>query len=183
MTSKIIAIILLIITFPFFTFISIIILLSDKTPIIFKQKRVGLNNQHFFLYKFRTMRNDTPDIATHLLKNPENYFIKYGSFFRKSSLDELPQLFNIIKGDMVFIGPRPALFNQYDLIKFRKEYGVHKLLPGITGWAQVNGRDSISIQKKVIFEKYYIDNKSFFLDVKILVFTIIKVFFRTDVNH
>ena len=183
MFSKSIAIILLIIISPVLIIISIVILFSDKTPIIFRQKRVGLNNQNFFLYKFRTMRNNTPDIATHLLENPESFFIKYGSFFRKSSLDELPQLLNIIKGDMVFIGPRPALFNQHDLIKSRQDCGVHKLMPGITGWAQVNGRDSISIHKKVNFEKYYLDNKSLLLDTKILIFTIIKVFFGKDVDH
>tara|TARA_B110000495_G_C22916746_1_gene535527 strand:- start:332 stop:808 length:477 start_codon:yes stop_codon:yes gene_type:complete len=158
-------------------------MLSSGKPVFYLQKRIGKDNSYFILYKFRTMRNETPDIATHLLENPESFFIKYGAFFRKSSLDELPQLFNILKGDMVFIGPRPALFNQYDLIKSRQECGVHKLMPGITGWAQVNGRDSISIHKKVNFEKYYLDNKSLLLDAKILIFTIIKVFFGKDVNH
>ena len=183
MFSKFIALILLTVSAPILLLVSLIIVWSDKTPIIFRQKRIGLDNQLFLLYKFRTMKNNTPNIATHLIKDPSKYYIKMGLFFRKLSFDELPQLFNIIKGDMVFIGPRPALYNQDDLIKLRTNANLHKIKPGITGWAQINGRDSISIEEKVDLEKYYLRNKSLLLDTKIIVLTFLKVFLVSDVDH
>ena len=160
---------------PIFIFIMIIIFLEDGLPVFFRQKRVGKNNKYFQIYKFRTMKKNTPNLATHLLKNSGNYFTLTGPFLRKSSLDEIPQLINIIKGDMVFVGPRPALYNQEDLIILRKKSEVEKLTPGITGWAQVNGRDLISIEAKVAYDKYYLDNKSILLDLKILILSFIKV--------
>ena len=129
------------------------------------------------------MQKNTPDLATDKLKDPQTFFLRSGSFLRKSSLDEIPQLINIIKGDMVFIGPRPALFNQVDLIKFRTKLGVHKLIPGITGWAQVNGRDNLTIEKKVNFDSFYYQNKSLLLDLKIILKTIIKVIKSGGVSH
>ena len=142
----------------------------------FKQKRVGLNNVHFWIYKFRTMKKDAPDIATHLVKDGTSLYTSIGPFLRKFSLDELPQLMNILKGDMTFIGPRPALYNQDDLIDLRSKAGVHHLKPGVTGWAQVNGRDELSIPDKVKMDEYYLKNKSLWLDIKILFLTLLKVF-------
>ena len=147
------------------------------------KKRVGKYNSYFDLYKFRTMKTNTPDVATHLLDKPEEHYIILGLFLRKFSLDELPQLFNIIKGDMVFIGPRPTLFNQHDLIKLRKKHEIDKFKPGLTGWAQINGRDSITIEKKVLLEKEYSSKKSIFFDFKIIIYTFIKVLSLSDVNH
>ena len=183
MISRFLGLLFLVLLSPLFVLIFILIYLSDGYPILFKQKRVGLNNNHFFLYKFRTMKMGTPDVATHLLDNPQMYYIRLGLFLRKFSLDELPQLFNIIKGDMIFIGPRPALFNQIDLINLRTEHGIHKLKPGITGWAQINGRDSISIEKKVSLERDYLSKKSLPFDLKIIIYTVVKVLSVSDVNH
>jgi O-antigen biosynthesis protein WbqP len=132
--------------------------------------------------KFSTMRPDTPSVATHLLDDPEKYYTRVGSLLRKTSLDEIPQLLSIIKGDMSFIGPRPALFNQEDLIKLRTEKGIHQLKPGITGWAQVNGRDSLSINEKLKYDKYYIENKGIILNFKILYDTIVKVILAKDIR-
>ena len=129
------------------------------------------------------MRIDTPAVATHLLSNPDEYLTPIGSFLRKSSLDELPQLWSVLKGDMSFVGPRPALFNQDDLIALRTEKGVHRLMPGITGWAQINGRDDIPIPKKVEFDEYYLKNRSFYFDLKILVLTFLKVTRAENVSH
>ena len=159
------------------------ILLEDGFPIFFKQKRIGIGFSFFWIYKFRTMRKDTPNVATHLLENPEKYLLKTGNFLRKSSLDELPNLFNIIKGDMVFVGPRPALYNQDDLMALRIITGVDKLKPGITGWAQINGRDEISIEQKVSLEKEYLNRKSFFFDSKIIVKTLTNVVSSKGVSH
>ena len=156
------------------------ILVNDGFPLIFKQKRVGKNYSFFKLYKFRTMKKHTPNIASHLLLNPDQYVTKSGIILRKLSLDELPNLFNILKGEMVFIGPRPALYNQYDLMKLRVKSGVSHLKPGLTGWAQINGRDEISIYQKVILEIEYLDKKSLFFDVKIFFLTVVSVFFN---NH
>jgi len=133
--------------------------------------------------KFRTMRIDTPAVATHLLDNPDSYLTPIGPFLRKSSLDELPQLLCVLKGDMSFVGPRPALFNQDDLIALRTEKGVHRLIPGITGWAQINGRDDIPIPKKVEFDEYYLRHRSFLLDIKIILLTVFKVVRREGVVH
>jgi len=137
----------------------------------------------FKMPKFRTMLTDTPAIATHLLENPDAYLSPVGGLLRRSSLDELPQLWSVLKGDMSFVGPRPALFNQKDLIKLRNEHGVDKLLPGITGWAQINGRDELSIPDKVKLDKEYLKNQSFWLDIKILWKTFLKVIQRDDVSH
>ena len=151
------------------------ILIDDQFPLLFKQKRVGKNNTYFYIYKFRTMKKDSPDIATHLLKDKNKYYTLTGPFLRRFSLDELPQLFNIIKGEMDFVGPRPALYNQIDLIKLRTQAKVHNLSPGITGWAQINGRDDLEISEKVNYDKYYLKHKSTSLNIKIIILTILKV--------
>ena len=137
--------------------------LTSRGPALYWSDRVGVGNGIFKMPKFRTMRIDTPALATHLLSNPDEYLTPIGPFLRKSSLDELPQLWSVLKGDMSFVGPRPALFNQDDLIALRTERGVHRLIPGITGWAQINGRDDIPIPKKVEFDAYYLNHRSFFL--------------------
>ena len=146
--------------------VAIIIKITSKGHVLHWSDRVGLNNTIFKMPKFRTMKIDTPPVATHLLENPDQFLTKAGKFLRKTSLDELPQLCSILKGDMSFVGPRPALFNQHDLIKFRTMKGVHKLTPGLTGWAQINGRDDIPIPAKVDFDGYYMKHRSFFLILK-----------------
>jgi len=151
--------------------------------VFFKQKRVGINYTFFNIYKFRSMKKDTPNVATHLLENPNQYVLKTGRLLRKLSLDELPNLFNIIKGEMVFVGPRPALYNQDDLMKLRIKAGVEKLKPGITGWAQINGRDEISLEQKVKFEKEYQERKSTWFDIKIIVLTFTSVLKSDGVKH
>lgn len=156
---------------------------TSPGPILFWSKRVGRDNQVFQMPKFRSMRMDTPAVATHLLKNPEQWLTPIGSFLRKSSLDELPQLWCILKGDMSFVGPRPALFNQDDLIALRTERGVHQLVPGLTGWAQVNGRDELPIPKKVELDCEYLQRRSFLFDLKILWMTALKVLVRDGVSH
>ena len=171
----IIALFLLIALSPLFLIIILIIKISSRGPALFSQRRIGRNNNEFVLLKFRTMRTDTPNVATHLLKNPQSYITFLGKFLRKSSLDELPQLLNILKGDMTFIGPRPALYNQYDLINLRTSCGVHVLKPGVTGWAQVNGRDCLELSDKVNFDLYYMKHKTIALDIKILFLTVFKV--------
>ena len=183
MVNRVIALILLIIFSPVFLLIVILIYWENGFPILFTQKRVGLNYTFFQIYKFRTMKIATPNVATHLLDNPNFYLLKTGKILRKLSLDELPNLINIVMGDMVFIGPRPALYNQDDLMALRIAAGVYKLKPGITGWAQVNGRDSISLDKKVEYEKEYLDRKSFWFDLKIILLTLTKVFFSKGVTH
>ena len=167
---------------PIFFIIGLIIVTDDGFPIFFLQKRIGKNKKLFHIIKFRTMNNNTKDIATHLVKNYDNKILRSGSFLRKYSLDELPQIINVIFGDINFIGPRPALFNQQDLIELRERYNIHSIKPGITGWAQVNGRDSLSIKEKVRYDDYYVKNKSFILDIKILYKTIFKVFFAKDIS-
>ena len=176
MISQMISLLALIIISPFLLIISAIIVIDDGFPIFFKQKRIGINNNQFWVYKFRTMNKDTPDIPTHLVKDSYLLYTRSGPIFRKLSIDELPQLINVLKGDMVFIGPRPALYNQNDLVELRTRAGVQKLMPGITGWAQVNGRDDLSIQKKVEMDIFYKNNKSYLLDLKIIFLTVIKVF-------
>jgi O-antigen biosynthesis protein WbqP len=160
-----------------------IVRLTISGPILFWSKRVGRDNQIFLMPKFRSMRIDTPAVATHLLQNPDQWLTPIGSFLRKSSLDEFPQLWCILKGDMSFVGPRPALFNQDDLIALRTERGVHQLVPGLTGWAQVNGRDELPIPKKVELDFEYLQLKSFLFDLKILWMTALKVVVRDDVSH
>ena len=162
--------------------ISIFIILEDGFPIFFHQKRIGKDNLIFFIFKFRTMIVNTPNLATDKLNNPQKYYTNIGKILRKYSLDEIPQLFNILKNDMCFIGPRPALYNQEDLIYMRKKLGLDSLKPGITGWAQINGRDKISTAKKVKLDFYYLKNKSMLLDFKILFFTIFKVFKSEDIK-
>jgi O-antigen biosynthesis protein WbqP len=177
------AIILLILFAPIFIVVAIIIKISDPGPALYWSKRVGRQNKLFMMPKFRSMKLSTPQVATHLLTNPEQYLISIGAFIRKSSIDELPQLLSVIKGDMSFVGPRPALFNQDDLIELRTQYGVHELLPGITGWAQINGRDEIPIPKKVAFEVEYLNRKNFFFDLKIIFLTTYKVIKKENVSH
>ena len=163
--------------------VTICICLTSKGPVLYWSNRVGQNNVIFEMPKFRSMWEDTPPIASHLIKNHNELLSPIGGFLRKTSLDELPQLFSVIKGDMSFVGPRPALFNQDDLIALRKEKGVDKLLPGITGWAQINGRDELSIPDKVGLDVEYIGNQSFWFDLKILWMTLPKVFRKDNIDH
>ncbi|WP_188205319.1 sugar transferase [Desemzia incerta] len=166
----------LIVLSPVFLLLIIAIKLDSKGPILFRQKRVGLHKKHFYILKFRTMRIDTPkDTPTHLLVNPDQWITRVGKFLRKTSLDELPQILNIIKGDMSIIGPRPALWNQYDLIAERDKYNANNVYPGLTGWAQINGRDELPIEKKALLDGEYVRKMSFFFDVKCFVGTIISV--------
>jgi len=147
--------------------IAVAIKIESKGPVFFRQKRVGLHKEHFEILKFRSMRTDTPkDQPTHLLQNPETYITKVGGFLRKTSLDELPQLLNILKGDMSFVGPRPALWNQYDLIEERDKYGANDVMPGLTGWAQINGRDELEIPVKAKLDGEYVQKCSFIFDCK-----------------
>ena len=183
MISRILAFIIFILLSPIFILVAIAIFLEDGSPILFKQKRVGVNYTFFYIYKFRSMKKNTPNVATYLLTNPEQYLLKIGGILRKLSLDELPNLINIIKGEMVFVGPRPALYNQDDLMEFRVATGVSKLKPGITGWAQINGRDEISIAQKVQLEQEYLYKKSFLFDVEIIIKTFTNVLFSNGVSH
>jgi O-antigen biosynthesis protein WbqP len=183
MLNRLSALILIIIFSPIFIFVAVAILVEDGLPVLFTQKRVGINYTFFNIYKFRSMKKDTPNVATHLLTNPDLYLLKIGKFIRKTSLDELPNLINILKGEMVFVGPRPALYNQDDLMDFRIATGVSKLKPGITGWAQINGRDEISIAKKVQLEQEYLYKKSFLFDIEILIKTFTNVLFSKGVSH
>ena len=164
-------------------FIAIAIRRTSKGSVLYWSDRVGKNNKIFKMPKFRSMLTDTPAVATHLLDNPDAYLSPIGGFLRRSSLDELPQLFSVLKGDMSFVGPRPALFNQKDLITLRTEKGVYKLLPGITGWAQVNGRDELSISDKVALDVEYMHRQSFWFDMRILWMTFLKVIKRDGVSH
>ena len=157
--------------------------LTSKGSILYWSDRVGINNEIFKMPKFRSMHIDTPAVATHLLNNPDTYLSPIGGFLRRSSLDELPQLFSVLKGSMSFVGPRPALFNQNDLIAMRTEKGVDKILPGITGWAQVNGRDELSIPDKAALDVEYLHRQSFWFDMKILWMTLLKVIKRDGVSH
>jgi len=163
--------------------ISIAVRFSSKGPALYWSDRVGKNNKIFKMPKFRSMLTDTPAVATHLLDNPDVYLSPIGGFLRRSSLDELPQIISVLKGNMSFVGPRPALFNQDDLIALRTEKGVDKLLPGITGWAQVNGRDELSISDKVALDVEYLNRQSFWFDIKILWMTFLKVVKRDGVSH
>jgi len=183
MINRVAALFLLIILSPIFIIVGLLIFIQDGFPVFFKQKRVGVNYSFFYIYKFRTMKKDTPNVATHLLANPEQYLLKIGALLRKLSLDELPNLINIIKGEMVFVGPRPALYNQEDLMALRVGAGVDKLIPGITGWAQVNGRDELSLEQKVALEKEYLAKKSLFIDFQILIKTFTNVLFSKGVTH
>lgn len=157
--------------------------LTSKGPVLYWSDRVGVNNVIFKMPKFRTMRVDTPAIATHLLSDPDQYVTSVGKLLRKTSLDELPQLISILKGDMSFVGPRPALFNQNDLVALRTEKGVHQIVPGLTGWAQINGRDELPIPVKVEYDTYYLKHKSILFDLKIIFLTFYKVLRREGVTH
>lgn len=163
--------------------VAILVRFTSKGPILYWSDRVGRNNKIFKMPKFRSMHVDTPVVATHLLGKPDSYFTPIGRFLRQSSLDELPQLWSILIGDMSFVGPRPALFNQHDLIALRSQQGVHALMPGLTGWAQVNGRDELPISDKVRFDVEYLQRESFRFDMRILWLTLVKVLSRDGVSH
>jgi len=163
--------------------IAVLVIITSKGPALYWSERIGKNNKIFKMPKFRSMLTDTPAVATHLLDNPDAYLSPIGGFLRRSSLDELPQLFSVLKGDMSFVGPRPALYNQDDLVALRTKKGVDRLLPGITGWAQVNGRDELSIPDKVVLDVEYLNRQSFWFDMKILWMTFLKVMKRDGVSH
>jgi O-antigen biosynthesis protein WbqP len=177
------ALLLMAVLFTPVVVIALLVRLTSPGPAIYWSDRVGRHNRIFNMPKFRSMRNDTPAVATHLLQSPGQWLTPIGSFLRKSSLDELPQLWSILKGDMSFVGPRPALFNQIDLIATRTERGVHELVPGLTGWAQVNGRDKLSIEEKVRLDVEYLHRRSLSFDLRILWLTVSKVLSRDSVSH
>jgi O-antigen biosynthesis protein WbqP len=168
---------------PLIALVALAVQLSSRGPVLYWSDRVGKSNAVFKMPKFRSMRMGTPVVATHLLGNPQAHLTPIGSFLRKSSLDELPQLWSVLRGDMSFVGPRPALFNQHDLITLRTAKGVHLLTPGITGWAQVNGRDELPIEQKVALDAEYLQRKNFSFDIKVLWMTLIKVIRRDGVSH
>ena len=174
----------LILTFaPLFLSVVLAVRLTSVGPVLFRTQRVGKGNKLFTMYKFRTMRIDTPQVATHLLKEPDQFLTPIGKLLRRTSIDELPQLINVLWGEMSLVGPRPALFNQEDLIALRTAGGVHQLTPGVTGWAQVNGRDELPIPEKVKLDEWYMRNRSFWLDLKIVVITVFKVIRKEGVVH
>jgi O-antigen biosynthesis protein WbqP len=175
-----IAIVLLIIPF---LLVSLLVKLTSEGPVIHWSKRVGKNNIIFLMPKFRTMKINTPQVATHLLTNGQNFLTPVGSFLRKSSLDEIPQLWSVFIGDMNLVGPRPALFNQDDLVELRTKFNIHTIAPGVTGWAQINGRDELPIPIKVNFDKEYLEKRSILFDLKIIFLTVYKVLLRSDIQH
>jgi O-antigen biosynthesis protein WbqP len=179
---KIAVLLLILLSIPMLV-ISILIKLTSKGPVLYWSDRVGRNNALFRMPKFRSMRTDTPPVATHLLADPDRYITTIGRFIRKTSLDELPQIFSVLKGDMSFVGPRPALFNQDDLVALRTSKGIHTLVPGITGWAQINGRDELPIPVKVDYDLHYLKNRSFIFDLKILMLTLSNVVAGKGVTH
>ena len=179
----VVSLVALMIFFPVMVLVAVLVKLSSKGPVLYWSNRVGKGNVIFKMPKFRTMQVGTPAVATHLLNDSGQYLTSIGSFLRKSSLDELPQLWSILIGDMSIVGPRPALFNQEDLIALRTQFGVDKLLPGLTGWAQVNGRDELAIPIKVQYEVEYLNNQSFWLDLKIMGLTFLKVLWGSGVSH
>jgi len=184
MLNRLLALLMLIGLSPVFFIIHVLIIIDNGFPVLFTQKRVGKNYTFFNMYKFRTMKKDTPNVATHLLKDPEQYLLQTGKFIRRFSLDELPNLLNILKGEMDFVGPRPALYNQDDLMQMRVKFGIDKLKPGLTGWAQINGRDEISLEEKVALEKEYMERKSFKFDIEIFFKTFASAFFKKEgVSH
>ena len=173
----ILALLGIVLLLPVWIILVLAIKLDSEGPVVFKQKRVGIHKTHFMILKFRTMKVDTPnDVATHLLQNPEQYITRVGRFLRKTSLDELPQIINILKGDMAIVGPRPALWNQYDLIAERDKYGANDVRPGLTGWAQLNGRDELNNVEKARLDGVYIEKQSFGMDFKCFVITFFKAF-------
>lgn len=163
--------------------IGLAVKLASEGPVLYWSDRVGIDNKIFRMPKFRTMNIDTPAVATHLMSNPDVYLTPIGSFLRKFSLDELPQLYSVLKGDISFVGPRPALYNQDDLVALRTQKGIHKIIPGITGWAQVNGRDILPIPVKVDFDEYYLKNRSCLFDMRIIALTLKKVIESEGVTH
>jgi O-antigen biosynthesis protein WbqP len=173
---------IMVLSVPIFI-IAVLVKLTSNGPVLYWSDRVGMGNKIFKMPKFRTMQIDTPAVATHLLKDTDTYLTPIGSFLRKTSLDELPQLWSVLRGDMSFVGPRPALFNQNDLIDLRTTKGVHRLIPGITGWAQINGRDDLPIPVKVAFDVHYLEHCSLMFDMKILFLTLVKVMRREGVTH
>lgn len=183
MFSRFLAFLIFILLSPLFILVALAIFLEDGFPVFFKQKRVGQDYSFFHIYKFRSMKKNTPNVATHLLENPGQYLLTIGGILRKLSLDELPNLINIMKGEMVFVGPRPALYNQDDLMELRVLTGVDKLKPGITGWAQINGRDDISIEKKVQLEEEYMHKQSILFDIEIIIKTFTNVLSSKGVSH
>jgi O-antigen biosynthesis protein WbqP len=174
---------LMLILSPLLLLLVLAVRLTSVGPVLFRSRRVGKNSRFFTMYKFRTMRVDTPQVATHLLKKPDQFLTPVGGFLRQTSLDELPQLINVLRGDMSLVGPRPALFNQDDLIALRTASGVDALTPGITGWAQVNGRDELPIPEKVKLDEWYLKNRSLWLDFKIIGMTVFKVIRKEGVAH
>lgn len=175
-TDRVLALLGLIVLSPVFLVLILAIKADSRGPVLFRQKRVGIRKSHFYILKFRTMRTDTPkDTPTHLLKNPEQYITRIGKFLRKTSLDELPQIINILKGDMSIVGPRPALWNQYDLIAERDKYGANDILPGLTGWAQINGRDELPIDVKAKLDGEYVARQSLWMDLRCVIGTISSV--------
>ncbi len=174
---------LILVLAPLFLLVVLAIRLNSVGPVLFRTQRVGKGNKLFTMYKFRTMRIDTPQVATHLLKEPDQFLTPIGKLLRRTSLDELPQLINVLSGEMSLVGPRPALFNQDDLIALRTAGGVHQLTPGVTGWAQVNGRDELPIPEKVKLDEWYLKNRSLWLDLKILGMTVFKVIRKEGVVH
>jgi len=187
MRKRVLDLVLLGFFFPillsFFLFIAVLVRLSSGSPVLYWSKRVGRFNKEFSMPKFRTMIVETPSVASHLLDYPSQYLTPLGFFLRKTSLDELPQCWSILIGEMSFVGPRPALFNQHDLINLRTKKGIHNLHPGLTGWAQINGRDNVSLQQKVAFDEEYMNYKSLSIDLKILVLTIFRVISSNDISH
>lgn len=174
--DRILAGVSLLVLSPVFMVLCVMIKIDSTGPIFFKQKRIGIHKEYFYILKFRTMRVDTPkDMPTHLLKNPEQYITKVGRFLRKTSLDELPQIINILKGEMAIVGPRPALWNQDDLIAERDKYGANDVMPGLTGWAQINGRDELPIEVKAKLDGEYVKRMSFLMDIRCILGTIVSV--------
>ena len=174
---------LMLILAPLFLLVVLAVRLTSNGPVLFRTQRVGKGNKLFTMYKFRTMRTDTPQVATHLLKEPDQFLTPIGKLLRRTSIDELPQLINVVRGEMSLVGPRPALFNQDDLIALRTAGGVHEMTPGVTGWAQVNGRDELPIPEKVKLDDWYLKNRSFWLDLKIVGMTVFKVIRKEGVGH
>jgi O-antigen biosynthesis protein WbqP len=181
--SRIIGLFLIVCFLPILILIGCWILLEDGNPIFFKQERFGRNGHLFWIIKFRSMKKNTPNVPTHLLEKPDQYLLRIGQFIRKTSIDELPNLINIVKGEMAFVGPRPALYNQTDLQEQRENLGIDQLKPGITGWAQINGRDEISDEEKVQLDCEYLINQSLCLDCKIIIKTILNVLKRKGIRH
>ncbi len=178
-----VSLMLIIILFPVFVLISLIVLIDSGTPVIFRQYRVGKDNKLFYIYKFRTMRKNTRNAATADLKDADKYITKSGRFLRKTSLDELPQLINVLLGDMSFVGPRPLIPEEKEIRELRKKYNVYSVCPGITGLAQVNGRDNLSILEKALFDKEYVDKQSMLLDIKIMLKTVFVVLKRENISE